>query len=107
MKQEGFRNMIRNQFKKYNDECIHAFLNGDMKPLFHNLKELSGLLLENFKPMIPSVFHKYWKQGLDSNAYYLKLCGSGGGGFILGFTQDIDRAKKLLKDQKLEVIYKF
>ena len=107
MKQEGFRNMIRNQFKKYNDECINSFLKGDTKPLFDNLKELSGLILENFKPMIPSVFHKYWKQGLDSNAYYLKLCGSGGGGFILGFTQDLEKAKQILKDQKLEVIYRF
>lgn len=107
MKQEGFRNMIKNQFKKYNDECINSFLKGDTKPLFQNLKELSGLILENFKPMIPSVFHKYWKLGLESNAYYLKLCGSGGGGFILGFTQDIEQAQKVLKDQKLEVIYRF
>ena len=34
MKQDGFRNMIRNQFKKYNDECIKSFLKGDTKPLF-------------------------------------------------------------------------
>lgn len=107
MKQEGFRNMLKNQFKKYNDECIKSFLKGDTKPLFANLRELSGLILENFSPMIPSVFHKYWKQGLESNAYYLKLCGSGGGGFILGFTQDLEKARSILKDQKLEVIYRF
>ena len=107
MKQEGFRNMLKNQFKKYNDECIKSFLKGDTKPLFANLRELSGLILENFSPMIPSVFHKCWKQGLESNAYYLKLCGSGGGGFILGFTQDLEKAKSILKDQKLEVIYRF
>ena len=28
------------------------------------------------------------KEGIESNAYYLKLCGSGGGGFILGFTEN-------------------
>jgi mevalonate kinase len=107
MKQEGFRNMIRNQFKKYNDACIKSFLKGDTKPLFSNLKELSNLILENFSPMIPSVFHQLWKQGLDSNAFYLKLCGSGGGGYILGFTQDLSKAREMLKDHNLEVIYRF
>ena len=32
---------------------------------------------------------------------------SGGGGYILGFTQDLDKAKIALKDYKLEVVYNF
>lgn len=107
LKQEGFRNMIRTEFKKYNDECIHSFLQGDVKPLFKSLRKLSQLALDNFKPMIPDLFHQLWKQGIDSRAYYLKLCGSGGGGYILGFTQDYEKASKLLKEHKLEVIYRF
>ncbi len=107
MKQEGFRNMIKKDFKKYNDLCISAFLEGETQPLFDNLKHLSALVLDNFKPMIPSNFQKYWEDGLESNAYYLKLCGSGGGGFILGFTLDFVKAKEMLHGQDLEVIYKF
>lgn len=107
LKQEGFRNMIRTEFKKYNDECIHSFLQGDVKPLFRNLRKLSQLAFDNFKPMIPDLFHGLWKQGIDSRAYYLKLCGSGGGGYILGFTQDYEKASKMLKDYQLEVIYRF
>lgn len=107
MKQEGFRNMIKKDFKKYNDQCISAFLEGETQPLFDSLKHLSSLVLQNFKPMIPSNFQKYWEDGLESNAYYLKLCGSGGGGFILGFTRDFPKAQKMLHGQELEVIYKF
>lgn len=107
MKHEGFRNMIRKDFKKYNDQCIAAFLEGETQPLFDSLKHLSSLVLQNFKPMIPSNFQKYWEDGLKSNAYYLKLCGSGGGGFILGFTRDFPKAQKMLQGQELEVIYKF
>ena len=29
-----------------------------------------------------------------------------GGGFILGFTQDFEKAESLLKEHKLQVIYK-
>jgi mevalonate kinase len=57
--------------------------------------------------MIPKQFHELWKKGIESNDYYLKLCGSGGGGYILGFTENIDRAKEVLKGQKLEVVYNF
>ena len=42
--------------------------------------------------MIPESFHQLWQKGIETNDYYLKLCGSGGGGFILGFTQDFEKA---------------
>ena len=107
MKQEGFRNMLKDQFVKHTDACVDDFLKGDVKSLFGNIKQLSKVVLDNFKPMIPEQFHKLWKNGIETNAYYLKLCGSGGGGYMLGFTQDIDMARKALKDHKLEVVYNF
>lgn len=107
MKQEGFRNMLKDQFVKHTDACVEDFLQGDVKSLFGNIKQLSKVVLDNFKPMIPVHFHKLWKKGIDSNAYYLKLCGSGGGGYMLGFTEDIDKARTALKDYKLEVVYSF
>ncbi|MBI1222450.1 MAG: mevalonate kinase [Bacteroidetes bacterium] len=107
LKHDGFRHMVKEQFVKYNDECIKSFLQGDYKPLFKSLKKLSKLALDNFTPMIPDLFHKLWQQGIDTNAYYLKLCGSGGGGFILGFTPDLSKAKKYLKEYELEIIHRF
>ena len=107
MKQEGFRNMIKNQFIKHTDACVDDFLKGDIKSLFHNTKKLSKIVLNHFKPMIPEQFHKLWKTGIETNDYYLKLCGSGGGGYILGFTQDIEKARQSLSGHKLEVVYNF
>ena len=107
MKHEGFRQMLKNQFIKHTDACVEDFINGNVKSLFGNLKQLSHVVLDNFKPMIPAKFHQLWKHGIDTNDYYLKLCGSGGGGYILGFTQDIDKARNVLKDYNLEVVYNF
>ena len=107
MKQEGFRKMLKDQFIKHTDACVEDFLKGDVKSLFGNLKQLSRVAFDNFKPMIPAQFHKLWKHGIETNEYYLKLCGSGGGGYILGFTQDIDKARESLKNYKLEVVYNF
>lgn len=106
MKHEGFRKVMKEQFTKYNDACIAAFLKGDTKPLFNNLKQLSNLVFENFSPMIPHSVKELWRQGIETNAYYLKLCGSGGGGFVLGFTPDFDKAQEMLKGYDTEVIYR-
>ncbi len=107
MKQEGFRKMIKDKFIKHTDACVDNFLTGDFKSLFSNVKQLSNIVFDNFKPMIPEQFHQLWKKGIDSNAYYLKLCGSGGGGYMLGFTEDLAKAKEALKGHKLEVVYTF
>lgn len=107
LKDKGFRAMLKNQFVKYTDACVENFLGGDMKSLFENTKKLSKVVFNNFKPMIPEQFHGIWQNGIESNDYYLKLCGSGGGGYILGFTQDLEKAKEALKDYKLEVVYQF
>jgi len=107
MKNEGFRKMISEEFAIHTDACIEDFLHGNVKSLFGNVKSLSKVVLANFKPMIPDAFHKIWEQGLVTNDYYLKLCGSGGGGYILGFTEDFENAKEKLKDYKLELVYRF
>jgi mevalonate kinase len=107
MKASGFRSMLKDQFIKHTDACVEDFLKGDIKSLFSNTKQLSKVVLNHFKPMIPQQFHELWQKGLETNDYYLKLCGSGGGGYILGFTKDIDKAQNALKDYKLEVVYNF
>ena len=99
--------MLKHQFIKHTDACVDDFLKGDIKSLFSNTKQLSKIVLNHFKPMIPKQFHELWKKGIESNEYYLKLCGSGGGGYMLGFTENIDIARQSLKDYKLEVVYNF
>ena len=107
MKNEGFRKMIDEDFARYTDACIDNFLHGEVHALFGNVKKLSKVVLKHFKPMIPKSFHHLWQQGIESDDYYLKLCGSGGGGFILGFTEDYAKTKELLQKYKLELVYRF
>jgi len=107
MKNEGFRKMLNEDFANYTDACIDDFIHGNIKSLFGNVKQLSKVVLENFKPMIPKAFHQLWQQGIETNSYYLKLCGSGGGGYILGFTRDYEKAQKILQNYRLELVYRF
>ena len=107
MKKESFSNMMRNEYTTITDFCVEDFLKGNIKSLFKNIKSLSSIVLKYFRPMIPSEFHDLWKKGIETNTYYLKLCGSGGGGFMLGFTKDYEATEKALKGYRLEVVYHF
>ena len=107
MKKESFSNMMRDEFTTVTDFCIEDFLKGNIKSLFKNIKSLSSIVLKYFRPMIPSEFHDLWRKGIETNTYYLKLCGSGGGGFMLGFTKDYEATEKALKGYRLEVVYHF
>ena len=107
MKKEGFRKTLKEEFIKYNNACIESFVKGEYNPLFNNLQKLSTWAFEHFRPMIPQKLVNAWKTGIDTDTYYLKLCGSGGGGYVLGFTQDYEQAKTHLKDFNTEVIYRF
>ncbi len=62
MKNEGFRSMLKEQFIKHTDACVDDFLKGDIKSLFKNTKQLSKIVLNNFKPMIPKQFHELWEE---------------------------------------------
>jgi mevalonate kinase len=104
MEEPTFREFVDKQLKPFANNCIQAFLDGDKETLFAYMKLLSKFQFEHFKPMIPKLFNKMWKRGLDSGEYYLKLCGAGGGGFILGFTQNFEHTKKQLKGQNLELL---
>jgi len=107
MKKDGFRKIMNEKFIKHTNLCVDNFLNGDLSALFNNTKKLSRIVLKNFKPMIPEKFHNVWKKGIENDSYFLKLCGSGGGGYILGFTENFERAKRQLKKHKLKVVYYF
>lgn len=107
MKYQGFRKMFSEEFSVHSDACIQHFLAGDFSNLFTDVKKLSKVVLAHFTPMIPKSFHRLWKEGIESNHYYLKLCGSGGGGYMLGFAKDYEKAKKQLKGYKLSLVHRF
>lgn len=107
MKNEGFRKMFREEFGALNDACIRAFVDGRKASLLENVRALSRVVLTHFLPMIPRGLRKIWLEGLKTDAYYLKLCGAGGGGFVLGFTDDYDHAARLLRGYRTQPIYRF
>lgn len=88
-----FFQKVQEEFIPRNNACIQHLIKGETSSFFTELKALSAYQLEYMDPMIPSDYRRLWENGLRSEDYLLKLCGSGGGGFILGFTEHFDKVK--------------
>lgn len=84
--------------------CIHHLLNGDIDSFWPDLKALSDFQYHGFRPMIPAHMLGTWQEGLDTGLYYLKLCGSGGGGFLTGFTTDYWKAHAHFRERNIHIV---
>jgi len=100
----SFKKMINEQFIPTNNQCIDSLLNGKGQEFFTSLKQLSQLQFDHFQRMIPDSIQGIWEEGLNTGDISMKLCGSGGGGFMLAFTQDYDKARKRLSSYGLDMI---
>lgn len=103
-KNNSFLLEIKKVFIHHSNIAIKSFLNGDNKSLFSSLQEISSFVLQHLYPMIPKKILKLWRMGLETQSFYLKLCGSGGGGYVLGFTHDWSKAKKILSPFQTELL---
>ena len=99
-----YRKMIDTEFIPTNNKCIESLLSGKNNEFFNSLKHLSQIEFDHFQRMIPHSIRQAWETGLKTDDYNMKLCGSGGGGFMLGFTSDFNKARETLKQLDLDII---
>lgn len=102
---------FKKKFERYvtenNNEAINNFLENNTQHFFESMYELSSFQLQYMKDFFPDSMQKVVANGLDNGDYFLKLCGAGGGGFILGFTQDWKTTQAKLKAYNIEEIYRY
>ena len=82
--------------------CINSMIENDKKLFFRSLKQLSKGQLEFLRPMITDNTLELFTADYDFN-FGIKISGSGGGGYVLGFTDDVNATSNLLRD--FEVVW--
>jgi mevalonate kinase len=81
-----FKYIFDNQFITENNICIESLLKSN-KPIFFNaLEKLIRFQLDHFRRMIPNDFHSLIREAMDEKVF-IKLLGSGGGGFLIAFAE--------------------
>jgi mevalonate kinase len=104
-KSPDFSNLCNNVLSPITNSCISSFLSADTSSLYEFFRELSDFQYRYFTPMIPKTFQELWKKGLKSEDFYFKLCGAGGGGYLLGMAKDFRRAKEILKSYEVSPLF--
>ncbi len=94
----GFFKKVRDVMIAETNNCVDAILMEQDEEFYKSLYKLSEFQYQYLNPMIPDTFLPLWKRGLEQGEYLLKLCGSGGGGFLLGFAR---HEKPAFKDAEL------
>lgn len=104
---EAFAQLCEENLTPITNQCIESFLNADKCSLRIHFKELSQFQFQHLTPMIPNLYRDLWKNGLDNDHFYLKLCGAGGGGFLMGYAEDFNLAKNALQGHEVRPILHF
>ena len=103
-KEAEFKEKIDNEYIQLINQTIDALLATDFSNFEKFLEKYSRFQISYFPEMIPSKMFEYFNYGIESRDFYLKICGSGGGGYILGITRNRKKAESYFILNHLEYL---
>lgn len=103
--QSDFRNVYQDELVDNIDLLIEDLMNDRSERISSLVKHISRFQLNHFRPMIPMGFRKHFRYGLESDDFTLKLCGSGGGGYLLGFTKNRLATEKYFREREINCLF--
>jgi mevalonate kinase len=98
-----FRQAALEEFFIFNEALITAAKNHQPVNM-SDLHAVSRYQMETLYPMVPESFRPHFFYGLEQGDFAFKLCGSGGGGFMLCFTKDETVLENYLQHEKLRFV---
>lgn len=85
--------------------CIDSLVGGQVDAFFDNLRHLSYYQTVMLRPMITDNMLPFFSLTREDAGFQIKICGSGGGGFFLGFSQDVDKTNEFMKEQGFPITW--
>lgn len=105
IKSSVYKKAIEEELTPYNNTCIEAYLKADRNALIDRTRRISKFQFTHFQEMIPSPIIEIWKAGMHNENYSIKLCGAGGGGFMIGITDNFEKTKAAISHLDLEFVH--
>lgn len=102
-KDNDYLERFNNKYVPLVNDCISSLIEKNDDEFFNNLLELSKMQTEMLGHTIPENVKEFFFFNIDKDGFQVKLCGAGGGGFLLGFTKDIDRTKGYWQNTEYQI----
>lgn len=92
---EAFLSAFQQDYVPHVTDCINNLVGGVNEAFFASLTQLTKAQLRFLRPMITENTLPLFEQDYDFH-FGVKISGSGGGGYVLGFTDDQEKATQML-----------
>ena len=102
---EAYLNKFDNEYVPLVSNCIKSLIEKNDKDFYGYLSELSKLQTELLSHTIPEETREYFLTDINKDGFQVKLCGAGGGGFLLGFSNDIQRTNEFWEKTNKHIIW--
>ena len=93
----GFLKRFQKDYVPQVKSCIETMISGDKESFFKSLRQLTKGQTEFLRPMITDNTMDLFTTDYDFH-FGVKISGSGGGGYVLGFTDEVEKASRFLRD---------
>lgn len=101
-KEPYFRKKIDNEYLPLINQTIKAILSEDFETFESSMKGYSSFQLIWFERMIPATLKQHMDYGTKTGDFYIKLCGSGGGGYMLAIARNSQKAGNYFNSNQLD-----
>lgn len=101
---QAFRSRIEETYNTLVNQTIELFINSEKGPFFKTIKDLVLQQYFLFSHLYPEPFLQIAKESSETGLFYIKLCGSGGGGYLLGFTKNMKDSEAYFKKKNFQMI---
>jgi mevalonate kinase len=92
-----FSELLRQELLPAHEQMVASWIAGKPGVFWPLLHEISAFQFNHFAPMIPATLSDLWADSLKGRDFNLKLCGAGGGGYMIGFSRDASVPESLRK----------
>ena len=97
--QPAFGDEVNKHLMPLANQVIDHFLTRSWAMFVDSFGALSDWQFQYMRAWVPPLFLDLWQLGLGSGDFKLKLCGAGGGGFLLGITKNWEWFKDSFQSQ--------
>lgn len=80
-----FSSLLKQLLLPAHEQMLMGWASGEPAIFWPALRQVSDFQLRYMPPMIPDNLRKLWAECLRGKDVVFKICGAGGGGFVLGF----------------------
>lgn len=86
-KEPDFSHWLKTAYLPAHESLVQHWLVANSDAFWTHLQQISAFQWTHFAPLIPTTVYDFWQKNQSNPDLVLKICGAGGGGYVLAFAR--------------------